>query len=132
MANIFDFLVPVVDAQTLDTISQPTFGTIDVGTQGGAVSTVLLSSTSTATQVGQKFKVSVEIKTNDNQINQYKILIDFDSAKLSVVDQDSATLGTQVKLLDTIFTIANPQSNNSVSNTGRITLIANTSSGSGN
>ena len=129
MTNILDLLIPVVNAQTLDSVSQPTFGPIEVGTQNGVVSTVLLSSTSTATQVGQKFKVTVEIKTNAQLITEYQIVIDFDSSKLSVVDQDTTVQGTQIKLLDQVFTISNPQVNNIVSSTGRVFLVANIPSG---
>ena len=130
MENTFN-LIPIVNAQDLDSLAQPTFGNIAVGSQTGSIASVLLSSTSTSTQVGQKFKVTLEIKTNEQQINEYKLAIDFDPAKLTVVDQDSVTAGTQVKLLDTVFTVATPQTNNTVSTTGRITLIANTPSGNG-
>jgi len=129
MADIFN-LIPIIKAQELDSLSQPTFGVIDTGNQGGALATTLLSSTSTSTQIGQRFKVTIEIKTNDQQINQYKILVDFDSTKLSLIDQDTTVAGSQIKLLDTVFTVETPATDNTVSS-GRITLIAGTPSGNG-
>lgn len=130
MSDIFN-LIPVVNAQELDTIAQPTFGVIDIGTQGGSLATVLLNSSSTAVKVGDRFKVTIEVKTNEQSINEYKILVDYDATKLSVVDQDSNTPGTQITFLDTVFSVSDPANDNIASSTGRITLLASTPSGNG-
>jgi hypothetical protein len=122
-------IFPIVEAQSLDSIAQPTFGPIDVSGGSTASASMLLKSSKTSAVVGEKFKVTVEIKTNTVTINEYRIVIDFDPARLQVVDQDTTTPGTQVKLLDTIFTVATPATDNIVSSTGRITLIAKVASG---
>ncbi|MEO6729259.1 MAG: cohesin domain-containing protein [Candidatus Dojkabacteria bacterium] len=125
MINLF----PIVKAQTIDATAQPTFGTIDTGGGSTLTSSMLMRSDKTSVNVGDKFKVTVEIKTNTVTINEYRIIIDFDATKLQVVDQDPTTAGTQVKLLDTIFTVENAEIDNTVSQNGRITLIAKTDSG---
>jgi hypothetical protein len=113
-------LFPKVFAQTVaDAISQPTFGTIEVAGGGSQTSSILLTSTATSTEVGQRFKVTVSIETNAVTINNFRLIIDFDPTKP----------GTQIRNLDTIFVPSNPQTDNSVSNTGRITYIANTTDG---
>lgn len=122
-------IFPIVKAQTLDATAQPTFGPIDVNGGSTVTSSMLLRSSSTSVAVGDKFKVTVEIKTNTTTINEYRVVVDFDPARLQVVDQDPATTGTQIKLLDTIFVVENPQTDNTVSPTGRITLIAKVPSG---
>src|SRR6185369_220144 len=122
MTNVIDILVPKVHAQ--DATSQPTFGSIDVG--GGTTSNalILLTSRKTSVKVGDKFKVKVHVKTNGLTISEYRLVIDFDPAKLTVIDQDSVTDGTQIKLLDTVFTVADPTNDNTVSSVGRIRLNA--------
>lgn len=128
MSQLID-LIPKVSAQEVDATSQPTFGSINVNTGSTTNSSIRVVSDATSVVVGGKFKVKVEVKSNQITINQYRLVIDFDQTKLSVVDQDTATQGTQIKLLDTIFVVENPSQDNIVSNTGRITLIAKTSSG---
>ncbi|MEP7104002.1 MAG: hypothetical protein ABI721_04820 [Candidatus Dojkabacteria bacterium] len=125
MINLF----PIVKAQTLDAAAQPTFGPIDVSGGSTVTASMLLRSDKTSVEVGEKFTVTVEVKTNTVTINEYRVVIDFDSTKLQVVDQDTNTTGTQVKLLDTIFTVADPATDNTVSQNGRITLIAKVDSG---
>ena len=127
LLNIF----PKVYAQEAnsDAISQPTFGTINISQGGSQSSTILLKSTSTATKVGERFKVRVEVKTNNIPVSEYKVVIDFDPTKLQVVDQDSTVTGNQIKNLDTIFLPTNPQTDNIVSATGRITFKGQTTDG---
>lgn len=129
MASILN-LIPVVSAQDFDALSQPTFGSIDIGTSNGQAATVLLSSSSTSSTVGSKFKINVAINTGEQQINEFKIVVEYDSTKLSVVDQDSNSTGTQIRLVDTVFTVSNPVTDNVATQTGRITLLASTPSGS--
>jgi len=128
VSNLLD-LFPIVKAQTIDAAAQPTFGSIDIGGGSTVTASMLLRSDKTSVAVGDKFNVTVEIKTNTVTINEYRIIIDFDPTKLQVVDQDPSTAGTQIKLLDTIFTVADPETDNTVSQNGRITLIAKVSSG---
>ncbi|MFS8130978.1 MAG: hypothetical protein ACMG57_03290 [Candidatus Dojkabacteria bacterium] len=122
-------LFPIVKAQTVDASAQPTFGSIDVGGGSTVTASMLLSSDKTAVDIGEKFTVTVEIKTNTVTINEYRIVIDFDSTKLQVLDQDPSTPGIQIKLLDTIFVVENQETDNTVSQNGRITLIAKVDSG---
>lgn len=128
MSNLIN-LFPIVKAQTIDAAAQPTFGSIDVGGGSTVTASMLLRSDKTSVDIGEKFIVTVEIKTNTVTINEYRIVIDFDSTKLQVVDQDPTVAGTQIKLLDTIFTVENPETDNTVSQNGRITLVAKVDSG---
>jgi len=122
-------LIPIVEAQSLDTISQPTFGTITVSGGGGVTASVLLTSDKSSVKVGDTFTVKINVKTNTLSISEYKIVISYDKSLLSVIDQDTTTAGTQIKLLDDVFTIADPAKDNLVSTTGQITIDAKTTSG---
>jgi hypothetical protein len=131
MSGILDFIpIQSVSAQTLDAVSQPTFGPIDVGDGGETQTSINLSADKTSVEVGETFTVTVNLKTNDIPINEYRIYINFDSTSLSVVDVDPDTTGTQVELLDTIFVIEDPEQNNNVNlQNGEIELIAKTETG---
>jgi hypothetical protein len=122
-------IFPIAHAQNISAIAQPTWGVISSSPQSNQNSSITLSSNSNNTTVGATFKVSIEIKTNNNQINEYRLFIKFDSSKLKVIDQDPSTPGTQIKLLDQLFTIQNPSVDNIVSN-DEIKLVAKTPSGS--
>ncbi len=120
-------IFPIVEAQGIVATAQPTWGSIsDLGrtTQN---SSIILSANSNNISVGDTFKISIEIKTNNNQINEYRIFLNFDSTKLKVIDQDPNTPGTQIKLLDQLFSVADPSNDNLVTN-DEIRLIAKTPS----
>lgn len=125
MDDFLRSIIPNVSAQTADTIAQPTFGPINVGGGGNTTgASILLTSDKTAALVGETVTVQVAIKTNNIPITEYRIAIDFDPTLLRVIDEDSATPGTQMRMLDTAFTITNPEQNNIVTNVGRARLIA--------
>lgn len=128
--NILHF-IPQVSAQS-DAISQPTFGSIDVG--GGQTTTaqVLITSDSSEVEVGDQFTVRVEVRTSDIQINEYNIVLEYNPNVLSVIDQNSTVNGTQVELLDTVFSTSDIATDNIVDTAaGEITLNAAISAGSG-
>lgn len=131
MAELLTFF-PKVYAQstsTQDALAQPTFGNINVGNSGTQTASILLSSSATSVTVGQKFKVTVAIKTNDVAISEYKVVVSFDPTKLQVVDQDASAAGNQIKNLDTIFVAKNTATDNTVSANGTITFIGKTTDG---
>jgi hypothetical protein len=128
MGSLIRNLIPNASAQTLDAVSQPTFGAIDTGGASTITGSVLLTTDKTAVKVGETFKVRIEIKTNDVNITEYRIAIDFDPTKFKVVDADTQTQGTQIRVLDDIFTIQNIQEDNTVASVGRIRLKAVTPS----
>ena len=128
MPSLQELIIPKVNAQS-DTVAQPTFGTIDVGGDSvGVSSTVLVSSDKTSVNVGDTVTLRVEVNTKEIAINEYRIILDFDPARFTVLDQNPDVSGTQVTLLDTIFEVQNPQNENVVQN-GRLTLVAKTESG---
>lgn len=130
MDDFLRSIIPNVSAQTADTVAQPTFGPINSG--GGGTTTgasVLLTSDKTTAGVGEVVTVQVAIKTNDVAIGEYRIAIDFDPTLLRVIDEDTTVQGTQMKLLDTVFTITTPDQNNIVTSVGRARLIATAPSG---
>src|SRR5438445_147439 len=115
MANLID-IIPVVEAQSADAFAQPTFGPIEGGGGGTSVASVLIKSDKTSVNVGDTFKVTVTINTQNLTISEYNVVINYDPAALSVVDQDPSTPGTQVNMLDNVFRVTNPASNNIASN----------------
>jgi stringent starvation protein B len=130
--NLIDILpLGKISAQTLDGISQPTFGTLEITGGGGARASVLLKSDKTSVKEGETFKVRIEVKTGETAatINEYRLYVDFNPNRLTVIDQDSETEGTQISLLDTIFQVEDKETQNKVTQDGRITLIAKTASG---
>lgn len=120
-------LIPVVEAQGADTSAQPTFGTLTVGGGTSTSATVTLTSDSTNVKVGDTFTVQMEVATGNFSINEYRLVVNFDPAKLRVVDAQSNNPGTQIELTDTIFQVSG--NNNNVSAAGLINLIASTPSG---
>lgn len=120
-------LIPTVNAQVADALAQPTFGVLNIG--GGSVtqSAVNLTSNSTAVAVGETFSVDIEISTGNFTINEYRLVISYDTTKLSVIDSDPGTTGTQITPLDTVFSVGS--GDNFVTPGGRINLIAKTPSG---
>jgi hypothetical protein len=131
MAELLTFF-PKVYAQSTtaeDALAQPTFGNINIGESGTQTSSILLTSNATAVTVGQRFKVTVSIKTNDVAISEYKAVISFDPTKLQVIDQDASVAGNQIKNLDTIFVAKNTSTDNTVSANGTITFIGKTTDG---
>lgn len=130
MPNLLEILpIEKVYAQAVDASAQPTWGPLDVVGTSSQTGQVLLKSSKTSVAQGEIFTVRVELKTNNVAINEYRIVVQFDSSVLQVVDSDSATAGTQVKLLDQIFEIEEPADDNTVSTGGVITLIAAIPSG---
>lgn len=127
VSNLIE-LFPIVKAQTVDATAQPTFGAIEVNTDNSVAASMLIRSDKTSVNVGDTFTATVEIKTNAITISEYRIVIDYDATKLSVVDQDTSTPGTQIKLTDTVFTVANPGTDNTAAS-GRIILDAKVASG---
>lgn len=127
--SLQELLIPVVKGQAIDAVAQPTFGRIDVVSEGGTSATILVRSNKTSVVVGERFKATVSIATNDLTINEYRIVLEFDPSKFSVVDSDLNTTGTQVKLLDSLFLVENPETDNIVSSGGRIRLVAKTQTG---
>lgn len=128
MANLIEFLVPKVFAQTSDAISQPTFGEVIAGTGTTTTSSVLLNWDNPTVRVGDKFKVRVEIRTGDFKVSEYKIVVSYNKDFLSVVDKDPSAPGTQVTLLDSLLTVANASTDN-IASEGRIEVTAKAASG---
>lgn len=128
MDNLIDLLIPSVSAQAengADALAQPTFGPINIGDGSSTTSaSVLLKSTKTSAAVGERFKVTVEVKTNEIQISEYRLVIDYDPSKIRPVDADPASNGTQITVLDTVFTPEDPEEDNLASTIGRIRLNA--------
>ncbi len=124
MEDLFIKLVPKVSAQSFDALAQPTFGSIDIGGGSSITGSVLLSSDKTSVTVGERFKVRVELKTNDVNISEYRVVVDFDPTKLTVIDADPSVNGTQVRVLDEVFTVPNPLDDNTVASVGRIRVRA--------
>lgn len=116
MASLIDIIVPKVEAQSTDVIAQPTFGTIDAGLGSTTNSNILLKAQNNITsyKVGDTFKVTVTVNTGSVKISEYKIAVKFDSNKLHVKDEDTNTNGTQVTLLDNVFSVADVANNNIV------------------
>lgn len=123
MDEIINTLFPKVLAQTSDAISQPTFGEILSGSSGSTTSTVLINWENPALKVGDRFKIRVEVDTGSISISEYRVAVKFDTSALSVIDQDVTTPGTQVKFLDSVFTIDDPGLQN-VTENGVINVIA--------
>ncbi|RMD76663.1 hypothetical protein D6810_03305, partial [Candidatus Dojkabacteria bacterium] len=123
-------IFPKVYAQEISATAQPTWGSIPEQGPSLQSSSITLSSNKTSLSIGETVKVSIEIKTNNNQINEFRIFLSFDPSKLSVKDQDNQTPGTQILLLDQLFTVQTPAEDNVV-NGGEIKLIAKTQSGNG-
>ncbi|GAB4284031.1 MAG: hypothetical protein Kow0081_0920 [Candidatus Dojkabacteria bacterium] len=115
MANLINILIPKVNAQA-DATAQPTFGLINVGGGNALTGQVLLSSSNTAPKVGERFKVRVKIDTQDVQIIEYRIAIEFDSTKLQVVDANQQVNGVQVSFLDDVFEVEDVSTDNLTNN----------------
>jgi hypothetical protein len=99
--------------------------TLELGSETQARAKVMLTSDSTSASVGQLLNVDIQIETGTASgilVSKYSIVVDFDPTKLSVRDADSATAGTQVEFLDSLFQVE-PGTNN-VTAAGRITLSA--------
>ncbi len=120
-------LIPKVYGQALDANAQPTFGLLNLGNNTGATASVTLTASSTTVGVGDTVTVDVEVKTGAFTINEYRIVIDFTTTKLQIVDAEPSITGTQISFLDSVFTTQG--GSNSVSPTGRITLVAKTPTG---
>jgi len=126
--NLHDFLFPKAYAQADGTV-QPTFGTLELGSDTQARAKVTLTSDSTSASVGQLVNVDIQIETGTASgilVSEYNIVVDFDPTKLAVRDADSTQAGTQIEFLDSLFQVE-PGTNN-VTAAGRITLTAKTPS----
>ncbi len=116
-------IFPVVEAQSLDSAAQPTFGAIDIGSATGAQSSILVRSNTTSPIVGNRFKGTVAVKTNSILANEIIVVVQFDPAKLSVIDQDLVNSGIQVKLLSTLFEIELVSEDN-IATSGEVRVVA--------
>lgn len=127
MANLIELVVPKINAQA-DAVAQPTFGSINIGGGSGITGQVLLNSDKTSVEVGERFKVRVQVNTNDVNIEEYRIIINFDPTKIQIVDADSETQGIQVRKLDTVFSPEEIQNDNvSNNNLGTVKYVAKSS-----
>jgi len=115
-------------AQVIDATAQPTWGSITTSNITTQNASITLAASKTNLLVGETTKVSIEIKTNTNQINEYRIFLSFDPNRLKVIDKDPNTPGTQIQLLDQLYTVTNAATDNLVTG-GEIKLIAKTPSG---
>jgi hypothetical protein len=121
---MFEFKIfPIIDAQELDSAAQPTFGPIDIGNSTGSQSSILVRSNTTAPIVGNRFKATVEVKTNTVLVTEVYIVVEFDQARLSVIDQDTNNTGIQIKLLSSVFEVTDIETDNSVA-AGKVKLYA--------
>lgn len=121
---MFEFKIfPIVGAQDLDSAAQPTFGPIAVGTSTGSQASILLRANTTTPIVGNRFKATVEVKTSTVLVDEVNIIVEFETSKLSVIDQDTANAGIQIKLLSTLFEVTDIVTDNTVS-TGKVLLLA--------
>jgi len=68
------------------------------------------------------------VKTGDLKVSEFKVVVTYSKDFLSVVDKDPASPGTQVTMLDTILTIADPSIDN-IASEGRISVNAKAPSG---
>ncbi|BCX13499.1 MAG: hypothetical protein KatS3mg085_031 [Candidatus Dojkabacteria bacterium] len=124
-------IIPQVNAQS-DAIAQPTFGSIQIGGGQTIAAQVLVNTSASSVEVGDQFSVRIEVRTNDIPINAYNIVVEYDPSVLSILDQDPDVAGTQVKLLDTIFTTSSLPNDNFVDIVnGEIKVNASITEGSG-
>lgn len=115
-----------MDAQSANSTAQPTFGILDGGSTPTTLATVTLTASSTAINIGDTFTVDVQINTGNFLINEYRLVLNFDAARLSVVDSEPNVAGNQIEFLDSIFDVES--GGNSVT-AGKINLTASTPSG---
>lgn len=118
--DLRDLLIPVANAQTLDSVSQPTWGTIDVGNGATQVPTILLEADRQQVPVGETATFSVLVDTQGLQVNKITFFIDFDPDFFQIIDEDTVREGTQVNYTDSVFN----QTSNTVAATGLIRVIA--------
>lgn len=124
----FNF-IPKVQAQGLDATAQPTFGPVDIeglNPVNDSVQFKLTTETNTA-KIGENFTVDVNINTGqDISISEYQIVIIYNPQEVTVVDQDTSTPGTQIQLVDSLFTVVEPIADNNYASTtaGKIYLRA--------
>ncbi len=116
-------IFPVVKAQDLDSAAQPTFGSIDIGSAPGSQSSILIRSNTTNPIVGNRFKATAAVKTNTVLVNEVTVVVEFDPARLSVIDQDTANAGIQVKLLSDLFEIETISEDN-LAQSGQVKVVA--------
>ncbi len=126
MSNFIN-LIPIIEAQGTDAIAQPTFGPVEGSGGSSTGSSILLRSDKTSVNVGDTFKVTIEIKTNELDISEYRLVVSYDPNQLTVIDNDPNKAGTQINLLDTLFQAPNAEDN--LVTQGRITLNTKTVSG---
>lgn len=124
MNSLKELLIPSVSAQSFDAFAQPTFGPINVGTGNTTTGTVLITTDKTAANIGDTIIATISINTNDIPISEYRVILNFDPTKFTVIDSDTNTTGTQVTLLDPVFQIEDPETDNTVNSLGVIQVIA--------
>ena len=107
--------IPVVQAQGLDAVAQPTFGPINISTTPDTESgvQVLLKTTDNTVAEGTTFAVEARIEAGvDGVYTGYKLVLNYDPQILSVVDQDPGSSGTQSKFTDGLYALAGPVEDN--------------------
>jgi hypothetical protein len=124
MNSLKELLIPTASAQSFDAFAQPTFGPINVGTGNTTTGTVLITTDKTASNIGDIITATISVNTNDIAISEYRIVLNFDPTKFTVIDSDPNTPGTQVTLLDPVFQIENPETENTVNSLGQVLVIA--------
>ncbi|MEI6887236.1 MAG: cohesin domain-containing protein [bacterium] len=117
-------------ASSVDAVSKPTFpygGPFEIpATTSVAASSVnlTLASDSQNPKIGDTFKVSITISSGQTSIKSYKVQLTYDKSLVDVIDSDSTVSGTQLKVIDTFFTV---KTNTINSTSGVVTLEATTS-----
>lgn len=95
------------------------------GSEGEAAIT-LSANDSGSLEIGDEFTLDITINTFDNEVDTYTVVITYDAEMLEVSDADSASSGTQINYLNSIF----PSTENSVAvsgSTGTITISGDAS-----
>lgn len=112
-------LIQKAQAEGADSVAAPTFPFTVPG--GGVVNPpatnepgITLQTDSTNVEVGDEFKVKINVDSKTTNISGFTTSITFDPAFLVVLDSNTAEQGIQVDYLDTVFLpIANTVNNNS-------------------
>ncbi|MCS7317438.1 MAG: hypothetical protein NZZ41_03835 [Candidatus Dojkabacteria bacterium] len=128
MNNFSLRIIPIVHAQSIDAIAQPSFGTLSNGgiPIDNSLVKIDLESQKTTFGIGETFKVKVKLVSQDDLfIDKISLRILYNPNLLSVVDSDPNTTGTQIKILNSNLTLANQNDNNVNALEGIITLIVN-------
>jgi len=120
-------LIPIVQAQIIDAVAQPSFGNLsNDSSQNRTLARIDLTPTTSITdlKVGDTFTIGINIKTFEEvSLNKIALKISFDKTKFSVVDNNPNISGTQIKITNSNFYTENDQDNLANNNDGTITLV---------